>query len=305
MPRGWYQTPSGWLRSLRRVIVRVPEHVVQPSRIVSLGHRRAVVQWSDVGVRLLARAVSGSRSLDSTQTSFFRKPGQGWPSWRWRTGSRQPPVSSNEPSAELAPSKHSSLGGTVGGSQIGRRTSASAFARWRRPLVQVKPDGRRHSAHSSCAFRSRVGTVEIFRARVVEREGRIACTTPFQCTLRRARTEATSKSVIQHSGVGSVESRGSRAERDSRSGSTRSWWRFFCSDGDVDRQRRVEFPQCEHFQSIADNMIRSARHGVRCVRVGEAKHPGPPRANTSTDQPETGVVEVLEFDLTQADPATM
>ena len=105
MPRGWYQTPSGWWRSLRRVIVRVPEHVVQPSRIVSLGHRRAVVQWSDVGVRLLARAVSGSRSLDSTQTSFFRKPGQGWPSWRWRTGSRQPPVSSNEPSAELATTK--------------------------------------------------------------------------------------------------------------------------------------------------------------------------------------------------------
>ena len=127
------------------------------------------------------------------------------------------------------------------------------------------------------------------------------CTTPFQCTLRRARTEATSKSVIQHSGVGSVESRGSRAERDSRSGSTRGRWRFFCSDGDFDRQRRVEFPQCEQVQSIADNMIRSAGYGLRGVRVGEAKHPGPPRVNTSTDQPETGVVEALEFDLTQAD----
>ena len=48
-------------------------------------------------------------------------------------------------------------------------------------------------------------------------------------------------------------------------------------------------------------MNRSARYGLRGVRVGEAKHPGPPRAHTSTDQPETGIVEALEFDLTNAD----
>ena len=121
----------------------------------------------------------------------------------------------------------------------------------------------------------------------LQREGRVACTTPFRCTLRRARTEATSKSVILHSGVGPVESRGSRAERASRSGSLRGVWRFFCFDGDLDRQRRVEFPQCEQVQSVVDNMTISARYGLRGVRVGEAKQ-SPPRLDGSTTSTQNG-----------------
>ena len=58
---------------------------------------------------------------------------------------------------------------------------------------------------------------------------------------------------------------------------------------------------CAQVQSMADNMIRSARYGLRGVRVGEAKHPSFARANTSTDQPEMGVVEAFLFDLTHAD----
>ena len=96
-------------------------------------------------------------------------------------------------------------------SQIGRRTSASAFPRWRRTFVQVvsrsQPDGRRHSAHSSFGFHSQVRTVEIFRARVAERE-RDELRAQFHSN---ACSEERERSIFQHSGVGSVESRGSRA----------------------------------------------------------------------------------------------
>ena len=324
-------------RSLPRVLVHIPEHGVQPSRFVSLGHRPR--RGSVEGRRSSVVGESGQR-----EQYIGQHPDVILSKARARVAKLEVAMNAVGEDDPTYPALRDSLKQARVQAKVrpveDRIKATTSFIEWSKrrigehqanilrlqeQLAEAKAEEEQARQHLHdgeerwCKLHQEASrmaedippTVPVdFAAELAQlrnsvhelkREGRVACTTPFRCTLRRARTEATSKSVIQHFGVGPVESRGSRAERASRSGSPRGVWRFFCFDGDLDRQRRVEFPQCEQVQSVVDNMTISARYGLRGVRVGEAKHPGPPRVNTSTDQPETGVVEALEFDLTQAD----